>query len=91
MTTTTVYYKDSTGPAATLGTLKTGVKPYGSATQDRVQYALYEDSATWTAWSAWAKQNAYDGTSMTKFSSRALKVYGYWDTIAYSEKSAMCI
>ena len=56
-----------------------------------MEYSLYEDSATWNAWYAWAKQNAYDSAAMTKFSSRALKLNGYWDTIASGDLSAMCI
>ena len=90
-TTTKTYYTDSTGPSTTLGVLSTGLAPFGSKTQPRVQYALYEDSATFTAWYAWAKQNAYDSNAMTKFSSRALKLYGFWDTMAKDDLSLMCI
>ena len=52
--TTTIYYTDSTAPSALLGSMSVGVGPYGTATQNRVEYSLYDDSATWTAWSAWA-------------------------------------
>jgi len=90
-TTTTVYYTDSTSPSATLGTLVQAVPPFGTATQDRIEYALYDDSVTWNAWSNWAKQNAYDSNAMTKFSSRALKMTGHWDTMNEGDKSAMCI
>ena len=90
-TTTKVYYTDSTPPSATLGVVSQGIAPFTGASQDRVEYSLYEDSATWNAWYAWAKQNAYDSNAMTKFSSRALKLNGYWDTIANGDLSAMCI
>ena len=89
--TTTVYYTDSTSPSSKLGVVSQGIAPFTGKSQDRVEYSLFEDSATWTAWYAWAKQNAYDSNAMGKFSARALRLNGYWDTIAEGDLSAMCI
>jgi len=57
-TTTTpkvVSYYDYTPPAAYTGNLNTAITGFTTAKQDRMKYALYEDSKTWTAWLAWAK------------------------------------
>jgi len=39
---------------------------------NRVEYALYEDSATWSAWTAWAEDNVYNVEQLNKYSARAL-------------------
>lgn len=90
-TTTTVYYTDYTSPSLILGSLTTGLKAKGTATQPRIEYSLYDDSATWNAWYSWAQQSAYDSTTMNTFSSRAMKIVGYYDTMAEGDLSAFCI
>ena len=59
---------------------------------DRMQYGLYEDTATWEAWSAWAEQNAYNPNQVGRFEGgTAIQLVGNWPSIATAEKSFMCI
>ena len=96
--TETVYYTDTTPPAAYTGDMKTGI----SGSNTGIKYALYEDTATWDAWSDWATTNGYSSTGRTTYSSRALNMVGYWPTMQASTaasdsdpdtatKSFMCI
>ena len=75
--TDSVYYTDSTPPATHTGSLKTGL----SGSNTGVKYALYEDTATWDAWYDWAQVNGFDDTGYTTYSSRALRIVGYWPTM----------
>ena len=72
-----MYYTDSTPPATYTGSMKTGI----SGSNTGVKYALYEDTATWDAWYDWANVNGYDNTGSTTYSSRALRLVGYWPTM----------
>ena len=99
--TETVFYTDSTAPAAYTGDLKRGIAGNTTGDVDKVQYALYEDTATWDAWSSWAEQNAYSSAGYTDYSSRALRMVGNWPTMqantatdpdpSTATKSFMCI
>ena len=82
---TTVFYNDTTGPTA-LTTLDTSASmltaiPGWDATaaadkadgvDDRIQYALYQDTATWTAYAAWTEQNGLMYENVSLFSDTAL-------------------
>ena len=96
--TETVYYTDTTPPAAYTGSMKTGI----SGTNTGIKYALYEDTATWDAWYDWATVNGYSDTGRKNYTSRALNLVGYWPTMQASTaatdsdpdtatKSFMCI
>ena len=89
----TVYYTDSSGPTAYTGTRNVGIAGKNSwlYSVPRVTYALYEDTATWTAWTAWAQTNALNTKNIENFSSRALEVYSNWHSIAENEFSFMCV
>lgn len=101
--TETIFYTDSTPPLATIGALSTGINGCKGdlcdaetlatvdSSLDRVQYALYEDSATWTAWTAWAQDNVFNPEQLDKYSATALQIVGKWDTIEEGDKSFMCI
>ena len=77
--TTTVTYTNETPPssATTLGlTLNTAIEPADTtstfALNDRISYALYEDTATFDAWTSWATTNAVNPTQLTNYSARAI-------------------
>ena len=74
------FYTDSTTPTAMTSAVK-GNTGYNVAIADKIEYALYEDSATWTAWSAWAQSNALNSSNIANFSSRALEVKGMWGSL----------
>ena len=97
---TTVYYSDSTPPAAYPGEdYGVGIAKFAAGNYDRVDYALWVDDVTWDGWVSWAKQNMYVTDAETAaeefrtgtYSSLALKIRGYWDTIAEGDFSFMCI
>ena len=87
----TVFYNDSSGPTAYSGTRNLGIAGKQSFDPPRVSYALYEDSATWSAWTAWAQSNALNTNNIENFSARALEVYGNWQGILETEYSFMCV
>ena len=87
----TVFYNDSSGPTAYTGTRNIGIAGIQSFDSPRVTYALYEDSATWSAWTAWAQSNALNTNNIENFSARALEVYGNWQSINETEFSFMCV
>jgi hypothetical protein len=89
----TAYYSDITPPAAYTGTMNTAIAGLHTVDRDRMKYALYEDSATWTAWVSWAEQNAIKFDRTRNYSARAFQVIGYWATIPIDglSKSFMCV
>ena len=72
------FYTDSTTPKA-MSTIVNGFT-YNAAIAGKIEYALYEDSATWSAWTTWAKNNGLNANNVSYFSSRALEVKGTWDS-----------
>ena len=94
-----VYYSDSFAPVLPVDVLqvatimKAGLAGKKESDYNRVEYALWEDTATWGAWLNWAQQNAYDGNTGRgeKFSGRAIRIEGRWETMAEGDKSFMCI
>ena len=79
---TTVYYTDSTTPTA-----YSDSSAYSVGIANKISYALYEDTATWTAWNTWASGNALNGLNITNFSSRAINVIGTWETFIKGQES----
>ena len=45
----TTYYTDSTTPTAYKDS-----SAYSTGIANKITYALYEDTATWSAWESWA-------------------------------------
>ena len=94
----TTFYTDSTTPTAMTAAVK-GNTGYNVGIADKILYALYEDSATWTAWTAWAQSNALNSNNVTNFSSMAIEVKGMWGSLRYKNdanedtwaKSFMCM
>lgn len=90
-TATTVVYTDFTPPTTFPGTFQVGIPNAVTSKPPHVEYALYEDSATWSAWSEWATQNAYETKNKDSYSARAIEIKGTWDTMSEGDKSFMCI
>lgn len=61
--------------------------------EDRMQYALYEDSKTWEAWKSWAEIEGIKTDRIKYFTPRALHLRGNWASIPDDgkTKSFMCI
>ena len=72
----TTYYTDSTTPTA-----YSTSSAYSDGIAGKITYALYEDTATWSAWESWAASNALNSNNITNFSSRAINVIGVWETL----------
>ena len=87
----TVFYNDSSGPTAYTGTRNVGIAAKNSWDPPRITYALYEDSATWSAWTAWAQSNALNTNNIENFSARALEVHSNWHGVNETEYSFMCV
>ena len=75
------FYTDTTPPAAYTGSLETGIGGIASSDDDRIKYALYQDTDTWSAWTDWAEVNGRKYSRVSDFSSTALQIIGYWDSI----------
>ena len=70
----TEFFTDSTQPRAYTGEMVVAIahESEEAALQNRVEYALYSDTTTWTSWVEWAMMNAYDGTNWLRFSAQAI-------------------
>ena len=48
------FYSDSTPPDAYSGSLQTAIGAIATDGDPRIEFALYEDSSTWSDWKDWA-------------------------------------
>ena len=80
----TTYYTDSTTPTAYKDS-----SAYSVGIANKITYALYEDTATWSAWESWASSNALNALNITNFSSRAINVIGVWETLIKGQTNSV--
>ena len=75
--TETVFFTDSTPPTDFTGQLESVF----SGANSGIEYMLYTDQTVWDPWVDWAQVNGFSADGFTKYSSRALKIVGYWPTM----------
>lgn len=86
MTSTTVYYSDTTPPADTFTTSETMVEGIAG----KVEYALFSDQTTWDLWYVWARANRAAGNSNhVNFSAESYILKGTWPTL--EDNDFMCM